>query len=103
MAILALAALTAVLALTIQLGLPRLVERKAEQRLTRHGGHARVHLRAFPVTRLLRKRGDSLVVRASGLVAAGSEDGDRDAGTTGGRGLHELDGFTHVDIQVIGV
>jgi hypothetical protein len=99
MAILALAALIAVLALAIQLGLPRLVERKAAQRLTENGGHARVHLRAFPVTRLLRGRGDSLVVKASGLVATreGGSGGDR------GGGLEQLDGFAHVDIQVIGV
>jgi hypothetical protein len=98
MAILALAALIAVVAAAIQLVLPRLVERKAEQRLTQRGGHARVHLKAFPATRLLRKRGDSLVVKASGLVAAGGEDG-----TGSGAGLQDLDGFTRVDVQVIGV
>jgi hypothetical protein len=96
MAILALAALVALLALAVQLGLPRLIERKAEQRLTENGGHARVHLSAFPVTKLLGRRGDSLVVKASGLVAARGEGG------TGG-GLEQLDGFTSVDIQVIGV
>jgi LmeA-like phospholipid-binding len=95
MAILAVAALIAVLAVAIQLGLPRLAERKAAQRLTEGGGHARVHVKAFPATDLLRKRGDSLVVKASGLVAAGGE--------RGGGGLEDLDGFTHVDIQVIGV
>src|SRR4051794_6649454 len=98
MAILALAVLIAVLAAAIQLVLPRLVERKAVQRLTENGGHARVHLRAFPATRLLRGRGDSLVVKASGLVATRGEGGNGNGG-----GLRQLDGFTRVDIQVIGV
>src|SRR4051794_28036519 len=108
MAILAVAALIAVVVVAIQLVLLRLVERKAEQRLTRRGGHARVHLKAFPATRLLRKRGDSLVVKASGLVAAGADGGGAEGGGApgdrdGGAGLQVLDGFTHVDIQVIGV
>jgi hypothetical protein len=98
MAILAVAALIVVLgAVALQLGLPRLAERAAAQRLTRGGGHARVHLRAFPATKLLRKRGDSLVVKASGLVAAKGE------GNGNGGGLQHLDGFAHVDIQVVGV
>src|SRR3954454_717307 len=100
MAILALAALIAALAAAIQLGLPRLAERQAERRLTENGGHARVHLSAFPVTKLLRHRGDSLVVKASGLVATRGEAG---RGDSSGNGLQELDGFTNVDIQVIGV
>jgi hypothetical protein len=95
MAILAVAALIASLAVAIQLGLPRLAERAAARRLTRDGGHARVHVKAFPVTDLLRKRGESLVVRASGLVASGAAGG--------GGGLESIAGFDHVDIQVIGV
>src|SRR3954454_12129190 len=97
MAILAVAALVVVLgAVALQLGLPRLAERSAAQRLTRGGGHARVHLKAFPATKLLRKRGDSLTVRASGLVASGAPG-------TGGGGLQSIAGFDRVDIQVIGV
>jgi hypothetical protein len=98
MSILAVAALIVLLgAVALQLGLPRLAERAAVQRLTREGGHARVHVKAFPATKLLRKRGDSLVVKASGLVARRGGDGGN------GGGLHELAGFEHVDIQVIGV
>jgi hypothetical protein len=108
MAILALAALIAALAAAIQLGLPRLAERKAAQRLTENGGHARVHLKAFPATRLLRGRGDSLVVKASGLVVTRGESdarGVRGESDRSGddRGLRQLDGFARVDIQVIGV
>ena len=63
MAILAVAVLIVVLgAIALQLGLPPLAERAAARRLTESGGHARVHLKAFPATDLLRKRGDSLVV-----------------------------------------
>jgi hypothetical protein len=98
MAIVAVAAFIVVLgAVALQLGLPRLAERKAAQRLTESGGHARVHLKAFPATDLLRKRGDSLVVKASGLVATKGE------GPAGGSGLESIAGFDHVDIQVIGV
>jgi hypothetical protein len=97
MAILAVAALVVVLgAVALQVGLPRLAARKAAQRLTEHGGHARVHVKAFPATKLLRKRGDSLVVKASRLVAS------RGPGGAGG-GLQDLAGFRRVDIQVIGV
>src|SRR3954470_25083129 len=73
MAILAVAALALVaVAAAIQLGLPRAAERAAAKRLTEGGGHARVHIRAFPATKLLRRRGDSLVVKASGLVVKAS-------------------------------
>jgi hypothetical protein len=95
MAILAVAALIAVLAAAIQLGLPRLAERAAARRLTRDGGHARVHVKAFPATDLLRKRGESLTVKASGLVASGAPGS--------GDGLESIAGFKRVDIQVIGV
>jgi hypothetical protein len=98
MAILAVAASIAVLAAAIQLVLPRTIARHAERRLTEHGGHARVHLKAFPAPILLRKRGASLTVKASGLVARSSQPKDN-----GGAGLDALDGFDSVDIQVIGV
>jgi hypothetical protein len=95
MAILAVAGLIALLA-AVQLLLPRLVERKVEQRLTQHGGHARVHLKAFPAPRLLLKEGDSLTVRATGLVTPPPDP------TSSNAALHDLDGFGSVDIQVIG-
>jgi hypothetical protein len=96
LAILAVAALIALLALATQLLLPRFVERKAEQRLTQHGGHARVHLSAFPALRLLRKEGDSVTVRAAGLVTPPPDP------VGGNASLQDLDGFDSVDIQVIG-
>jgi hypothetical protein len=97
MAILAVAALVVVLgAVALQLGLPRVAAQKVARRLTEGGGHARVRVKAFPATKLLRGRGDSLVVKATGLVAPARP------GSAGG-GLQDLAGFEHVDIQVIGV
>jgi hypothetical protein len=95
MAILAVAGLIALLA-AVQLLLPRLIERKVEQRLTQHGGHARVQLEALPAPRLLFKEGDSLTVRATGLVTPPPDP------TSSNATLHDLDGFGSVDIQVIG-
>jgi hypothetical protein len=96
MAILTLAALGALL-VAIQLALPRLIERKAEQRLTQHGGHARVHLNALPSLRLLFKEGDSLTVRATSLVTPPPDP------TSANASMEDLDGFDSVDIQVIGM
>jgi hypothetical protein len=96
MAILAVAGLIALLALATQLLLPRFIERRVEQKLTQHGGHARVHLSAFPSLRLLRKEGDSLTVRATGLVTPPPDPASSNAS------LQDLDGFGSVDIQVIG-
>jgi hypothetical protein len=96
MAILALAVLIALL-VAIQLVLPRLVERQIEHQLTQHGGHARVHLKAFPAPRLLFREGDSLTVRATGLVTPPPDPASEKAA------LDDLDGFDKVDIQVIGV
>jgi hypothetical protein len=82
-----------ILIAAIQLALPAIVEKRVERELTRDGGHARVHLSALPAPRLLFKEGDSLKVRASGLVTNGDGNG----------GLSDLDGFDSVDIQVIGL
>jgi hypothetical protein len=96
MAILAVAAALLILLTAIQLALPPILERRAESELTKHGGHARVHLSAVPAPRLLFKEGDSLKVRATGLVTPPA-----DPGSTGT--LADLDGFDSVDIQVIGM
>ena len=96
MAIAAVAGLLILLAAS-ELVLPRVLERYLAKRLTESGGHARVHLRAFPAARLLMKRGTELRVRASGLKAGARADSD------GEGGLSRLDGFENVDIQVVGV
>jgi hypothetical protein len=97
MAILALAAAALLILLTaIQLALPPIVAKRVEHELTKHGGHARVHLSALPAPRLLFKEGDSLKVRATGLVTAPADPNSK--GT-----LADLDGFDRVDIQVIGL
>jgi hypothetical protein len=97
MTILALAAAALfILLLAIQLALPPIVQRRVERELTKNGGHARVHLEALPAPRLLFKEGDSLKVRATGLVT-------QEGGANGDGGLKDLDGFDSVDIQVIGL
>jgi hypothetical protein len=99
MAILGIAAAAVIILLVaVQLILPPLVERRVEHELTKLGGHARVHLSALPAPRLLFKEGDSLEVRATGLVTNGSGNGNGNGG-----GLSELDGFDSVDVQVIGM
>jgi hypothetical protein len=95
MAILAVAALV-VLLVVAQLGLPPLLERQAEGKLTQHGGSARVELSALPSPRLLFREGDSLKVRAVGIVTGPL---DVNANST----LSDLDGFGSVDVQVIGM
>ena len=97
MAILALAAAALLILLTAtQLVLPPILAKRVERELTKHGGHARVHLSALPAPRLLIKEGDSLKVRATGLVTAPADPNSQ--GT-----LADLDGFDSVDIQVIGL
>jgi hypothetical protein len=95
MVILALGGLI-VLLTAVQLALPQLVERHVEKELTKHGGTARVELEAFPAVRLLRKEGDSLTIRATGLVTPPKDPTSK--GT-----LSDLDGFDSVDIQVVGM
>jgi hypothetical protein len=97
MAILAVvAAALFILLIAVQLALPPYVEHRVERELTKNGGHARVHLSALPAARLLFKEGDSLKVRATGIVTP-------EAGGNGNGGLSDLDGFDSVDIQVIGL
>jgi len=97
MAILAVvAAALFILLVAIQLVLPAIVEHRVTKELTKHGGHARVHLSALPAPRLLFKEGDSLKVRATGIVTP-------PASANGNGGLSDLDGFDTVDIQVIGL
>jgi hypothetical protein len=97
MAILAVAAAALIILLTaIQLALPPIVAKRVEKQLTKHGGHARVHLSALPAPRLLFKEGDSLKVRATGLVTPPADPSSSGA-------LNDLDGFDSVDIQVIGL
>jgi hypothetical protein len=95
MAILTVALLLALL-LIVQVALPPLIERRAEDHLTKHGGIARVELSATPSPRLLFKEGDSLKVRASGLVTPPADPNSEST-------LADLDGFDKVDIQVIGM
>ncbi|MDX6283688.1 MAG: hypothetical protein QOH03_4759 [Kribbellaceae bacterium] len=83
--------------IAVQLALPSYVEHRVERELTKNGGHARVHLSALPAVRLLFKEGDSLEVRATGLVTPTAGEAD------GNGGLTDLDGFDRVDIQVIGL
>jgi hypothetical protein len=95
MAILAVALLMLLL-VVLQLGLPPLLERRIEDELTKHGGSARVGLSAFPSPRLLFKEGDSLTIRATGLVTQPTDPSSEGA-------LEDLDGFDKVDIQVVGM
>jgi hypothetical protein len=99
MSILAVAAGLLILLAVIQLALPSLLARQAESQLTKHGGHAHVTLRAVPSPRLLFKEGDSLKVRATGLVTP--PPGATSANGSGS--LADLDGFDKVDIQVVGM
>src|SRR4051812_20386600 len=97
MAILAVVAASLFIVLiAIQFVLPPIVAHRVESELTKHGGHARVHLFALPAPRLLFKEGDSLTVRATGIVTPGTN-------ADGNGGLSDLDGFDSVDIQVIGL
>jgi hypothetical protein len=75
-----------------QLALPGCASRSAEDRLTKDGGTADVHLSAVPAVRLLFEEGDSARVRARGielpLIAPNRKV------------LGDLDGFDDVDVQV---
>jgi hypothetical protein len=98
MAILAVAAALLILLTAIQLALPPILAHRVESELTKHGGHARVHLSAVPAPRLLFKEGDSLKVRATSIVTPPPGPSNDGGGT-----LADLDGFDSVDIQVIGM
>lgn len=86
--------LAAAAAAAAQLGLPRIAERRIAGRLAESGGSADVRVDAVPALRLLANRGDRLVVRGRGLTIGLGEGG-------GSAGLHALDGFDEVDVELV--
>ena len=74
-----------------QLFLPGIAERRAEDRLERHGGSAQVSMSALPAARLLFHDGDSLTVKGSGLRLDTQEQG---------KTLDRMDGFDKVSVQL---
>jgi hypothetical protein len=80
-----------VLLVASQLVLPPIAERRAADRLERHGGSADVSLSALPAVRLLFGDGDSFEVKGSNLEV----DLDR-----GGDSLDRLDGFDDVRVRI---
>ncbi|MCB0874813.1 MAG: hypothetical protein KDB46_01310 [Solirubrobacterales bacterium] len=91
---LVLLAVAALVAVVMQAGLPRLAERRIATRLTESGGSAEVRVDAMPALRLLRNRGDRLLVRGGGLTIGLT-------GGSGSAGLGALDGFGEVDIELV--
>jgi hypothetical protein len=81
----------AALIVASQLFLPGIAERRAEHRLERHGGTAKVSMSALPAARLLFHDGDSLKVRGSGLQLDTEERGDD---------LERMDGFDEVSVEL---
>ena len=94
--VIALAGLAAA-AVVAQFLIPRIAAGRVCAQLTRGGGSADVEIAAFPATRLLRNRGDLLVVRGQGLEIGMGGGGQ--APRPGG--LAALDGFGHVDIELV--
>jgi hypothetical protein len=78
-----------------QVGLPRLAGRRIAARLTESGGSAEVSVEAMPALRLLRNRGDRIVVRGSGLTIGLGDRGSESAG------VGALDGFGDVDVEIV--
>lgn len=74
-----------------QIVLPKLAERKVENRVEAAGGTAQVSVSAFPAPRLLLGDGDSLEVRGRGLTVDVS--GRQSV-------LERLDGFDSVDVRL---
>ena len=74
-----------------QLALPAIAEHRAESRLERHGGTAKVSLSSFPAIRLLFGDGDSLTAKGSGLDLTPEQRGDA---------LDHLDGFDEVSVRL---
>ncbi|MFL5836605.1 MAG: hypothetical protein ACJ76K_08495 [Solirubrobacteraceae bacterium] len=81
----------AVLVVASQLFVPGIAERRAEHRLERHGGDAKVSMSALPAARLLFHHGDSLTVRGSGL-RLDTEEREED--------LDRMDGFDKVSVEL---
>lgn len=85
------------IAAAIQVAIPRIAADRIRARLTEGGGTAEIEISAFPALRLLRNRGDRLVVRGRdldiGLAGGGSESGPS--------GVAALDGFDDVDIELL--
>ena len=71
--------------------IPRLAERKVEDRLEEDGGSANVSISSFPAARLLFEDGDSFKVEGDGLRIDPEEDTDA---------LERLDGFGDVSIKL---
>jgi hypothetical protein len=83
----------AALLVASQFLLPRYLEGRVADRITAHGGSAKVDLDAFPALRLLFRHGSRLAITARGLSVDLQPD-QRDA-------FKQLDGFAHVDITVL--
>ena len=88
------ALLVLVLVVGTQFALPPLAENRAQERLTRDGGSAKVEIEAIPALRLLLKDGDLLRVRARGIELPIADLDERV--------FSDLDGFGEVDVQVTG-
>ncbi len=88
------ALLLLLVALVLQVVLPRIGERRIARRLVESGGEAFVVIEAMPAVRLLSRSGDRLMVRGRALEIGLAGEG---GGGSGG-GLTALDGFREVDI-----
>ena len=86
------AAVLVVLLVAVQLALPPYLAARTENRLTAHGGSAKVDLSAFPAVRLFAGHGDELKITASRL-SVGLEPGQEDV-------FKQLDKFSRVSIEV---
>ena len=85
-------------AIGAQIAIPRIGAARVRNQLTRGGGAAKVGIQAFPATRLLHNAGERIVVRGQGLEIG---LGGADALTGAAGGLHALDGFRDVDIELV--
>jgi hypothetical protein len=83
--------LVVVVLLAAQLFLPSVAEHRAEDRLERHGGSAKVSVSALPAMRLLFGDGDSMTVTGSGLDLTPRERRNS---------LEKLDGFDEVSVKL---
>ncbi|HEX8075813.1 MAG TPA: hypothetical protein VF545_12630 [Thermoleophilaceae bacterium] len=83
-----------VLLVVSQLVVPPYLEHRAESRLTKRGGHARVNIEALPAVRLLFGDGRRIKVRGDGLHV------ELLAPTTSNPVFHELDRFDQADVKL---